>query len=226
MDEPVKPVKPSGEPSAGPRRQYDSRGRRAQARQNRTAVLRAARDLFLDHGYTATKMATVAAAAGVSVETVYKVFENKAGLLAALIDTTIAGDDEEPLPDPDREAIDALWAEPDPAAKLRGYGKLLGRRGAQVQPLQLLARQAAESDPAAAEVYQKIRDARLANTTLVAGFLDGGPYLRPGVSLEEARDVLWMYNSAEIWDLLVVKRGWTPERYGTWIGEALVAALL
>ena len=41
-----------------------------------------------------------------------------------------------------------------------------------------------------------------------------------------ARDVLWTYNSAEVYDLLVLQRGWTPHRYGRWIAGALVAALL
>ena len=54
-----------------PRRSYDASGRQEQARQNRLTVLRAARRLFLEHGFAATTMATVAGSAGVSVETVY-----------------------------------------------------------------------------------------------------------------------------------------------------------
>jgi hypothetical protein len=46
------------------------------------------------------------------------------------------------------------------------------------------------------------------------------------VSVNEARDVLWTYNSAELYDLLVLHRGWSPKRYGRWIAEALIAALL
>jgi len=32
--------------------------------------------------------------------------------------------------------------------------------------------------------------------------------LRNGVSTEEARDVLWVHNSVELWDLFVNQRGW------------------
>ena len=49
--------------------------------------------------------------------------------------------------------------------------------------------------------------------------------LRPGISTTEARDVLWTYNSAELFQLLVLERGWSPKRYGRWIAEALIAAL-
>lgn len=50
--------------------------------------------------------------------------------------------------------------------------------------------------------------------------------LRNGVSTEEARDVLWVHNSVELWDLFVNQRGWDNERFGEWVGKALVAALL
>jgi hypothetical protein len=80
-----------------PRRSYDASGRQAQARESRLAVLRAARRLFLERGYALTTMAAVAASAGVSVETVYKAFGNKAGLVKAVFDSDIVGDDE-PVP--------------------------------------------------------------------------------------------------------------------------------
>ena len=46
------------------------------------------------------------------------------------------------------------------------------------------------------------------------------------MTVEEARDVLWTFNSAELWELLVMTRAWTPERFGRWIGDMLIAALL
>src|SRR5713101_6355034 len=102
------------------RRPYDSTGRQAHARQNRAAILDAARHLFLDHGYAASTMATIAAEAGVSVETIYKVFGNKPGLLQALFDVAVSGDDQA-IPMLDREVLEHLWVEPDPAKKLRLY---------------------------------------------------------------------------------------------------------
>jgi hypothetical protein len=38
--------------------------------------------------------------------------------------------------------------------------------------------------------------------------------------------VLWLYSAPDRYDLLVRQRGWSVERYGTWIGHAYVAALL
>jgi hypothetical protein len=56
--------------------------------------------------------------------------------------------------------------------------------------------------------------------------LHDGEHLRPDLSVHDARDILWTYSSVELYDLLVLRRGWDPERYGRWIAEALTAALL
>jgi AcrR family transcriptional regulator len=207
------------------RRSYDATGRRTQARQNRLAVLRAARRLFLEHGYAATTMAAVAGSAGVSVETVYKAFGNKPGLVKAVFDWQIAGDDE-PVPLMEREFVQRNIAEPDPRRKLEAYGEHLAQAIPRAGPIQLVVRAAAGGDPAAAAVWAQLQQERLTGMTAFANHLDRGGHLRPGVSVEDARDILWIHNSVEVWDLLVNERGWTADRYGTWIGEQLIAALL
>ena len=100
-----------------------------------------------------------------------------------------------------------------------------GQTAVRAHPLQLLARQAAAGDPAAATVWEQMATERLAGVTAFAKNLKRGRHLRRGVSVEEARDVLWTYYSAELWELVVIQRGWQPERFGRWIGEALIAAL-
>ncbi|HEV2809798.1 MAG TPA: helix-turn-helix domain-containing protein [Acidimicrobiales bacterium] len=208
-----------------PRRRYDARGRQEQAQRTRWTVLEAARRLFLEQGYAPTTMAAIATEAAVSVETVYKAFGNKAGLLKSVFDVSIVGDDE-PVPLMQRESIRRMEAEGDPRRKLGMYGEHLSETSLRSVPVQLLVRAAAASDPAAAAVWEEMSTERLSGMTAFARHLHDGGHLRPGVSVEEARDVLWMYNSAEVYELLVMKRGWSPERYGGWIADALIAALL
>ena len=62
--------------------------------------------------------------------------------------------------------------------------------------------------------------------TMFARALHQEGQLRPDVSVEEAGDMLWTCNSPEVYELLVVQRGWTPERYGRWVADTLTAALL
>jgi AcrR family transcriptional regulator len=207
------------------RRRYDSTRRKEQARQTRGAILEAARRLFLDRGYAATTVVAVAEAAGVSVETIYKAFGNKAGLVKGVFDVAIVGDDE-PIPMLQRELAARMGAEPDPRRKLLMYGEHLAEAGPRAGALQLLIRSAAASHPDAAAVWEQMVEERLVGMTEFARHMHEGGHLRPNVSVGDARDVLWTYNSVELYDLLVLQRGWEPKRYGRWIAEALIAALI
>jgi hypothetical protein len=68
--------------------------------------------------------------------------------------------------------------------------------------------------------------ARLARMTRVAETLAGKTQLRPGLSVQEAAEIMWAYSSPELYGLLVISRGWSPDRYGEFVGESLVDALL
>lgn len=54
--------------------------------QKREQILRGATQVFLHHGYAGTSMDRVAAAAGVSKQTIYSHFQDKEGLFSALIE--------------------------------------------------------------------------------------------------------------------------------------------
>lgn len=188
-------------------------------------MLETARRLFLEQGYAATTVAAIAREAGVSVETVYKAFGSKPGLVKAVFDVSIAGDDD-PVPLMQRDRIQRMRAEPDPRVQLRMYGEHLTDTFPRSGPVQLLVRDAAASDPAAADVWSEMLAERLTGMTYFARELAEHGHLRPDLSVDDARDILWTYNSAELFDLLVNQRGWSPDRYGRWVAEALIAALL
>ena len=44
--------------------------------------------------------------------------------------------------------------------------------------------------------------------------------------LREATDVLWTCSSVEIYDLLVVQRGWPLSRFATFVADFMITALL
>ncbi len=208
-----------------PPRRYDSPRRKEQARHTRRAIIAAARELFLELGYSGTTISKVAASAEVSAETVYKAFRNKSGLVKAVFDIAIVGDDD-PVPMLQRARVAEMRAEPDPRKKLLMYGEHLAEAGPRAGKLQLLIRAAAASDTEASTLWDQMLDERLRGMTEFARHLHGGGYLRDDVSFDEARDVLWTYNSVELYDLLVLQRGWDPPRYGRWIAHGMIAALL
>jgi AcrR family transcriptional regulator len=206
------------------RRTYDSSRRQEQARQARARVLAAARHRFLAEGYGATALPMVAADAGVSVESIYKAFRNKAGVLKAVFDIAVAGDDE-PVAIMDRGFVAAIDAEPDIARKLRLYSDHLVASMPRTAPILLLARAAASLDADVAAVWQQLQDERLIGMTAFAGHLVGTGLLRGELTPDDVRDVLWTFNSVSIYELLVLERGWTPDRYGRFVADALIAAV-
>src|SRR5215470_13611769 len=100
------------------RRSYHSPRREAQAAATRREILDAAGRLFERDGYAATTMAAVAGEAGVSLKTVYVAFETKAGVLRALWNLRLRGDEEE-TPVGERDWYRELLAEPDPEQQVR-----------------------------------------------------------------------------------------------------------
>jgi len=85
---------------------------------------------------------------------------------------------------------------------------------------------AADTDSKLAAVWAEMNAERLESISRHAHRLCEDGHLRAGISVDEARDVLWAYRSPELYDLLVQRRGWSVERFGAWMGEAHIAALL
>jgi AcrR family transcriptional regulator len=168
-------------------------------------------------------MAMVAAEAQVSVESVYKSYGSKSRLVLAVFHDAVAGRGPESA---EVRADRIADEERDPARRLRAFGVLVGEVTARVAPVLLLVRAAADADAELAAAWEQIQAERLTRMAGHARRLAAEGHLRPGVSADEARDVFWLYTAPEIYDLMVGRRGWSPERFGVWIGDAYVAALI
>jgi len=215
MTENVKPV---------PRR-YDASGRQARARRTREQIVAAAGALFERDGYASTTIAAVAREANVSPETIYKGFGSKGALLGAAVSSSIRGDTEAATLRR-RPAIAAIRDEPDPRRQLEMYGRLLAEINPRLAPLVRVMREAGSADPEIADMLARLNADRLDGMREFAGVLATRDALRAGVSRRQAADVLWTLNSPELYELLVLGRGWSARRYGEWVARQLAAALL
>lgn len=205
------------------RRSYDSSRRRQQATETRSAVVRAARDLFVARGYGRTTIADVAREAGVSAETIYAAFGTKAALLHRAWDITVGGDEQEILLH-ERPEVLAIRAEPDLGTRLRLQAHFAAETAERIGPFQLMVQSAAGADPAAAAMLEEMGRQRLAGMSVMAAACAATGQL--AVSEEECRDVLWSTTDGVLWHRLVQQRGWTSERYAGWLGELWVALLV
>jgi len=46
------------------------------------------------------------------------------------------------------------------------------------------------------------------------------------LDVDKAADVLWTLNHPNLWQLLVLQRGWTPAEYERWFADTACAQLL
>jgi len=203
-------------------RRYDASGRQERARLQLETTLDRARELFVERGYVATTVESIAAAAGVSAATIYKSYGGKAGLVRELCARALEGAG----PVPAEERSNALRASDDPRDVIAGWGALVTEVSPRVSPLLLLLRTAAEADRDAAALYAELDAARLRRMRSNALHLVTGGHLRPGISVDAARDVLWLCSSPELYDLLVVQRGWSRRRLGEFVTTTMEGALL
>ena len=208
--------------SVKPRR-YDSSRRRQQARQTRDDILAAARARFLADGFAATTISAVAADAGVSVDTIYKTFGGKPGLVRSIHERGLAGAG----PADAESRSDVLQTtESDPRNLMRGIGQLSAEVAPLVAPILLLIRDAAATDDDMVALRAELDDQRLRRMTHNAENLANAGHLRDRLTIAEAAEIMWTYSSPELYELLVLVRHWSPERYGSFVSEALAAHLL
>ena len=204
-------------------RRYNAEGRRRQADRRRQLVLTAARDLFVEHGYRGTTMETIAERAGVAVETVYARFGNKSKLLGRVLDVAIVGDERE-VPLLGREWVDEVRGERDVRRRLRRLCDVTAAVLARVGPLHAAVRSAVDGDPELLALKRSHDEARYRGQLEFVRLLGDG--LRPGLTLEAARDAYWAVASPEVHHLLTVDRGWDSDRYRAWLVQVLEPALL
>lgn len=204
-------------------RPYDSSGRQHAAQARRLAVLEAAGRRFLREGYAATTVASVAADADVSVEMVYKAFAGKPGLVRALWDTGLAG---EPPVHAEIRADAVSSTETDAEIIIANWARLASEVAPRVTPVLLLVRTAASSDADMQKLKDQLDLERLARMAHNADALAHGGHLREGVTRDEARDVLFTYSAPEIYELLVLRQGWSLDDFARFIRQGISAALL
>ena len=206
-------------------RRYESPRRRAQAAATRREILEAAQRLFEQRGYAATTVAAIAAEANVALKTVYVTFETKSGVLRALWNLLLRGDEGD-TPVGERPWYREVIEERDPNRQLR-----LNARNSRVVKLRIarvleVIRSAAPADPDIEALWNRIQTEFHANQRVIVESLEQKKALRPGLSVDRAADILWTLNHPNLWQLLVRERGWRPEEYEQWCGDVACAQLL
>jgi AcrR family transcriptional regulator len=209
------------------RRRYRSTRRAEQAAQTRRDILASAGALFREHGYAGVSMPALATDARVAVETIYRAFGSKSGLFKEVIEAAVAGGSTRAdTPVEERPAIKAMIDEPDPRRQIRMYAATQPGIHRRSGPLLRALAAAAGADPNLRALWDEIESSRLVGQGRFVRMLEGRGALRPGLSADEGRDILWTLCSLAVFDSLVTTLGWSVERYEAWLADALTCALI
>ena len=208
-------------------RTYDNSTRIESAGRTRTSIVATARDLLLAGGYPGMTVASLAAAAGVSPQTVYNSVGNKAAVVKAVYDQMMASDDAE-VAMSDRPEFQALFTAADRPAFAHAYAAWVRLLSERAGPL-LGALVAHGTDATLVEFAATIDQERYVGTThAITG-------LRDHIGLAEQHagkrgmtrliDAVWTLNSPDCFDRLVRRRGWSSADYEAWLAGQLVTLL-
>lgn len=206
-------------------RSYDASRRREAAEHTRHAILQAAHARFVAKGWAGTTMAAIAQDANVALDTVYSAVGTKPALLRVLIERALSGADE-PVPAEDRAYVKAIKDAPDAPTKIALYAAALRTILPRLAPLVQVLQAASGVEPELNALWREISERRARNMRVFAADLAKTGTLRPGLSVEEAADVVWAMNSPELYVLLVDGRGWTSEQYERWLADSWRRLLL
>jgi AcrR family transcriptional regulator len=192
---------------------YHSPLRARQAAATRQAVLVAATRLFIERGWAGTTLASVAAEAGTAVETVYSGFGSKSGLLAAVIDVALIGDDE-PVALAERSHYRRL-GEGNREQRLDAAALIIALAHERSFGLLRTLQEAAASDSAAKTRWEKFETDRRTEIENGLGLILDGP------AGDGLADTVWALTCPEVFGKLVYGRGWSVSRYQRWLVDTV-----
>jgi AcrR family transcriptional regulator len=184
--------------------------RKARAAATRQRIIESAHRLFLEQGYAATTMPTVAAASGVAVQTVYFTFRTKGDLLNAVYERVVLG----PAGVPPH--LMPWW----PAAD-DGHGIEESVRRFAGGTAELLTRAAplvwmVLGDETALEGYEHHERLRRLGYAELIPVLTGKHPLRAGLKRTRARDLLLVLTGPQLFVQCTRDLSWTEDEFADW----------
>ena len=205
--------------SRSAKRRYVSKVRSRRADATRARVLDAAKKLFMRHGIDGTTIAEIARKASVAVPTVYALYKSKEGILRSLMQTALFG----PRFQTARAKLDGVT---DPVT-LIALSAEVARAIYESESAELgLIRGSSAFSPALRKLEQEFEAIRFEMQQERVRLLFAHGKHHRELTLEEARRILWMFTSRDLYRMLVHAGGWTPNQYQHWLSDAILSALV
>jgi AcrR family transcriptional regulator len=200
-------------------RRYEQRQRAEAAEQTRRRILDAVIERLRNAPAEPVSIDQIADMAGVARSTVYAIFGSRAGLFDAVAAEVL-----------ERESYERLLEakhEPDAREHMRvGFRNGTAMLAEDRDVVRALFSMAQLDERAVADAVGKREESRAAGMARLARRLGEQNLLRPGVSVEDAEDILWVLTSFESFDLLYTGRGLSTEEVAGLLFATAERALL
>jgi AcrR family transcriptional regulator len=186
--------------------------------QTRTSILDAAWTLLEERG-PGVRVADIAAKAGVSRQTVYLHFGDRASLFVALgdhVDMSFGRD----------RLRSHVFGAPTAVESLRRWVQTMSWYTAKIDSVSRILELAAESDEALAAVWRDRMTGRRGHVRRIAERLAAEGQLVDGWTVESAGDLIFTVTLPGPWRVLTTVVGWSEERYTDEITGLLERSLL
>jgi TetR/AcrR family transcriptional regulator of autoinduction and epiphytic fitness len=206
-------------------RAHPASSRRERSKATRRRIIEAALQRFREQGYATTTMETIAADAGVAVQTVYFTFHTKAELLLAAM-TVAGGESDAPEEPVERAWVGRVMAADSGTRRLAlivEHGNEIYQR---VRALIPAVRSAAAIDPGVDRAWQGLGERRRDGMRRVIDVFARRDELRPGLDPRLALDLLFGIHRSETYLAFIEECGWPIERYKAWQFATLARQLL
>ena len=201
------------------RRSYTSGVRAQSAQETRRRILGAAALLFARKGIDRVTIAEIGRKARVAASTVYAIYRSKDGILRGLMEQSLFG--------PQFQAAQELLAGVTEPVALIELTARVARAIYESESSDLgLLRRASGFSLALRKMEDEFERLRYDKQAARLALLFASGRARPGLSLDEARRIMWMYTSRDVYRMLVNEGGWTADRYEQWLSQTLVEALV
>jgi AcrR family transcriptional regulator len=185
----------------------------------RNRLLEAAAQEFATHGYAGTTVARLAAAAGVSVQTLYLAWGSKRALFRGYMERALAGDLESP------EDAGQRFTGLSPQQRITELAALVTEIAERAATGWRLYRDASAVDSEIAADWQELQMLRHRLVSRILSDIPANAFAE-GLETKSAIDTAWTIASPESYDLLVHRLGYTLSEFQVWMQRTLHAAIL
>lgn len=201
------------------KRSYRSVTRNTQAVQTRMRILGVAKNLFESEGFEHVTIEKIAQAAGVSIPTIYSLFQSKRGILRALMDEAFPRDQFDVL-------VEKSIQEKSPIMRLHFSAKI-ARQMYDAEKTQMdIFRGAAVLAPEFKELEKEREMRRYDRQQVTIKAMAEEQSLATGLSVKKGRDILWAFTGRDLYRMLVIEQGWTSDEYEKWLAQMLATSLI